>query len=68
MTPSSTIALPVSGWTIDPTIVAAKIASSVHASRVTPSGRGSTAINTPTPIVISHRGQVFEIELIPVNV
>src|SRR5688572_4122172 len=53
-TPSRTIALPVRGCTIEPTMVAMKTASSVHASRVTPSGGDINAITMPTPIVINH--------------
>src|SRR6476620_9411086 len=54
MTPNRTIALPVKGWRTEPTMVAIKTASSIQVSRVTPSGRGITAISTPQPTTTSH--------------
>jgi hypothetical protein len=60
ITPSKTIALPDKGWTIEPTIVAIKIARSVHDSRLIPSGTGMNATAKADAATTSHRHQVFD--------
>jgi len=55
VTPNRTIELAGAGRTIEPTIVAAKIASSRHEAGVIPWGRGARRMSTAVPTTIPQR-------------